>query len=495
MLEVEQRVDLASAFDVHVRLPLRVPMVRRFQPYGFVVQDVVLICTAFVLALGARYRFDIGPRVAPEVPVANYPQLGVLVLGIMMFTLVMKGAYRRRLSTEVVDEIKTIFGAATIAIASVIVITYMLHRFEYSRGVIVYLWLFLIALLSSGRTATRFVQSLAYRRGWRVRRLLVVGSSDAGKMIMQSVRNRPDLGYEVVGFVDRRDSERAPQFGRFERLGSIDDLPGLIASERIDDIIVALPGSAHEQLNPVVRLCEQTGIGLKLIPDLFDVSLSRVQVDNIAGIPLLDVREKPIRRLERATKRAVDLVIGTSVLLLSLPVMAVVAVLIHLDTGGPIFIRQERVGKDGRPFNCYKLRSMHVDADSLLATLLERNEASGPLFKMRNDPRCTRVGRHLRRLSLDELPQIWNVVKGEMSLVGPRPPLVAEVAKYEEWQMRRLEVKPGMTGIWQVSGRSTLTFDEMVMMDVMYVDSWSPALDLKILLRTGLAVIAGRGAY
>jgi lipopolysaccharide/colanic/teichoic acid biosynthesis glycosyltransferase len=178
-----------------------------------------------------------------------------------------------------------------------------------------------------------------------------------------------------------------------------------------------------------------------------------------------------------------------------LPILAILAILIKLDSAGPILIRQERVGRNGRHFYCWKLRTMRVGADSLLAVLQTNNEANGPIFKMRKDPRVTRVGRYLRRLSLDELPQAWNVVCGEMSLVGPRPPLPHEVTRYEPWQLRRLETTPGITGLWQVSGRSDLAFDEMVMMDITYIDTWSLGLDLKILFRTVSAVLAARGAY
>jgi exopolysaccharide biosynthesis polyprenyl glycosylphosphotransferase len=314
-------------------------------------------------------------------------------------------------------------------------------------------------------------------------------------MIMQSVQNRPDLGYEVVGFVDRRSPSRAPTFGRFQRLGAIADIPALVESERIDEIIVALPGSAHQQVWPVVTMCELSGVGLKLVPDLFEMSLSRVNIDDIAGIPLLAVKEKSARRAGRVMKRCLDVLVGSVTLLVGLPILAILAILIKLDSAGPILIRQERVGRNGRHFYCWKLRTMHVGADSLLAVLQTDNEANGPIFKMRKDPRVTRVGRYLRRLSLDELPQAWNVVCGEMSLVGPRPPLPHEVTRYEPWQLRRLETTPGITGLWQVSGRSDLAFDEMVMMDITYIDTWSLGLDLKILFRTVSAVLAARGAY
>jgi exopolysaccharide biosynthesis polyprenyl glycosylphosphotransferase len=210
---------------------------------------------------------------------------------------------------------------------------------------------------------------------------------------------------------------------------------------------------------------------------------------------LLDVREPPSRRLARLVKRFVDVVVAAVITVVSLPLLALLALAIRLESPGAPLLRQKRVGLNGRIFTCFKFRTMRPDAEAVLPTLAPLNETEGLTFKMRQDPRCTPLGRRIRRWSLDELPQIWNVLLGDMSLVGPRPPLPAEVASYEARHMRRLEVKPGMTGIWQVSGRSNLSFDEMVMMDIFYVDNWSPTLDLRILVRTVIAVLRRHGAY
>ncbi|MGI8968011.1 MAG: sugar transferase [Chloroflexota bacterium] len=492
MLDVETSV---ATTPLPIRTQVQATGLRRVLAWSLPVQDAVLIYGALVLAYWARFLVGLGPSETRALPFSAYQGLAGLLLIVMLPTLLAKGAYSRRINRGSMDEFGAVTSAATIAIATIIAITFMLHRLEYSRGVIVYLWIFLIADIVVGRMLFRSFRSLCNRRGWATRRLLVVGATDAGKIIMQAVKDRPDLGYEVAGFVDRRAASRAPDFGRFDRLGTIEDIPDLIAAGRIDDVVIALPGSAHEEVWPLIALCEQSNVGLKLVPDLFRVSLSRVQVDDIAGIPLLDVQERAFTRIEGVLKRVLDVVIGSAVLLASAPIIAILWVLIHLDSEGPAFLKQERVGRGGRHFTCWKLRTMCHGADSLLTVLGVQNEATGPLFKMRRDPRCTRVGRHMRRLSLDELPQIWNVVRGDMSLVGPRPPLPREVEHYEPWQWRRLETTPGITGIWQVSGRSHLSFDEMVMMDITYVDNWSLGLDMKILFRTVSAVLRARGAY
>ena len=457
--------------------------------------DVVLIYTAFVLAYWIRYSLKVGPQIHQQLSFAAYQPVAVLLLVIMMPVLLFKGAYRLRLSTDIVDEVVVIFSAATITVAAVVVVEEMLQSYLYSRGVIVYVWVLLIATLTVGRGLYRSIRTLCYRAGWGVRRLLVVGATDVGMMIMQRVASRSDLGYRLVGFVDHRDTSKLRDFGRFRALGTLADIPELVESRLADELIVALPAAAHEEVWPVLSLCERHGVGLKLVPDLYEMSLSRVQVDDIAGIPLLDVREKPLRRVARICKRLTDLMIALIVGLISLPLLAVLSLLIRLESPGTPVLGQDRIGLNGRVFKCFKLRTMRDGSEDDQITLRAQNETQGPIFKMRDDPRCTRLGRWIRRWSLDELPQIWNVLLGDMSLVGPRPPLPLEVAEYDADHLRRLEVKPGMTGIWQVSGRSELPFDEMFMMDIYYVDNWSLALDLRILIRTVVAVLGRHGAY
>jgi exopolysaccharide biosynthesis polyprenyl glycosylphosphotransferase len=217
-------------------------------------------------------------------------------------------------------------------------------------------------------------------------------------------------------------------------------------------------------------------------------------VDDFGGIPMLSPRDTP-SSMNGLVKRAMDLLLGGLFLLICLPIIAVAAVAIRLESPGPVIFSQWRAGRDGKPFKVYKLRSMFQDADRLQDQLKPLNEADGPLFKIRDDPRCTRVGRVLRKLSIDEMPQFWNVLKGEMSIVGPRPAMLSEVAEYADWHRERLRVLPGITGLWQISGRSELSFDEMCLLDVYYIENWSPALDLKIILKTIPYALSGRGAY
>ncbi|MCL5027336.1 MAG: sugar transferase, partial [Chloroflexi bacterium] len=361
-----------------------------------------------------------------------------------------------------------------------------------SRLMFVYAWMMITAVLAIERLLERGVWSYLVRRGVGIERVLVVGAGDVGKMVMQNIVVQPELGYKVVGFVD---DERSEDLGRFPALGFIRDIGRVISEHYVDEVIVTLPVSAHRLTSQIMLTCSRLSVRCRVVPDFFQISLKQVDVSELNGIPLVSIRDVPLHGTSRVLKRLGDMALAGLLIAITSPISAVIALAIHFDSPGPIFFRQQRVGRDGRAFTLLKFRSMWVDAEERLANLLQHNEATGPIFKMRNDPRLTRVGRFIRRWSLDELPQLYNVVRGDMSLVGPRPPIPSEVECYEEWHRRRLEVRPGLTGLWQVSGRSDLSFDEMVLLDIWYIENWSPLLDFKILLRTIPAVLLGTGAY
>ena len=335
---------------------------------------------------------------------------------------------------------------------------------------------------------------MLHRMGFGESRLLIVGSGRVGKMIMQHIAANPNLGYAIVGFLHDL-SEPPGDFGRFKMLGTIDDIGPVIRSMQIDEVIIALPAYMHQQVIRSLKLCERLGTSFNLIPDLYELSLSRIDMDAIEGIPLIGIKQASLNKWQSLITRLIDITISAAVLIIGSPLWLLLALAVRLSSSGPIIYKQTRVGLNGRTFQIYKFRSMYKDADQRLAQLFSQNEAKGPLFKMVNDPRITPIGRLLRRTSLDEIPQFVNIFKGEMSLVGPRPALPREVAQYQEWQKGRLAIKPGLTGLWQVRGRSNLTFDEGVLMDLYYIENWSLRLYIQILLRTIPAVLFSRGAY
>ncbi|MEW5720328.1 MAG: sugar transferase, partial [Chloroflexota bacterium] len=321
------------------------------------------------------------------------------------------------------------------------------------------------------------------------------GAGEVGRALMRNIVAQPDLAYQIVGFVDDDPEKAQTDIGRFKALGSTEQLPRLLKEHSIDEVIITLPWTARDKIIKIMNLSQRYNIAAKIVPDLFQLSLSRVALDAVGGIPIIAIREPTLGMVDAVIKRLMDLFFGFVGLLVSAIPMAIIAILIRLDSPGPIVFTQKRIGRYGHEFVAYKFRSMRQGAEEEQAQLTDLNEATGPLFKIRNDPRLTRVGRWIRRMSLDELPQLFNVLRGEMSIVGPRPPMQCEVEQYQEWHKRRLEVCPGLTGLSQVSGRSDLTFDETAMLDIYYVENWSPWMDLGIMFKTIPTVLLARGAY
>ncbi len=420
----------------------------------------------------------------------DYALIILSFAGLIVFVCAMKGLYHRRLVRSWAEEVTTTISATMTATAMLVVLIFYLRPFSYSRAIFIFALALAIVYLAAGRLGVRILQSLARRRGHGVRQAIVVGAGEHGRRLMQSIVATPELGYVILGFVD---DERQEPLGRFNYLGPLDALPEMVRCLPVDEVIVALP--SHNKAMQVIRHCSAHDLQFRVAPDFYELSLDRVDVDYLHGIPLLTVREETMSATSRFLKRTLDLALSVVGVVLLSPLLLIVALAIKRDSPGPVLFRQTRVGRNGEHFQCYKFRSMRQDAEKMLGDLADQNEASGPLFKMRNDPRITRVGKWIRRTSIDELPQLFNVLKGEMSIVGPRPPVPSEVAQYEPWHRRRLGVSPGITGMWQVSGRSNLTFDEMVLLDLWYIENWTIWLDFRIILLTVPAVLMVKGAY
>ncbi|HEY1349715.1 MAG TPA: sugar transferase [Ktedonobacteraceae bacterium] len=476
-----------------------------------VVVDTLLVYIAFLLAYNLRYHLllnseliayfrsnVLGGRekdIPTDISQFFFLEMGVIFGVLLIFGL--RGMYSLRLSGNLFTQLWRIMTSLTLGLSVLVAYYFVFQPPKSSRLLVPFIWLCAIVILCLGRMALAALIGLLHRLGLGETRLLVVGSGRLAKMMMQHIAASPHLGYAIVGFLhDLPNSAEAPgDFGRFTMLGTVEDLALVIRSMRVDEVIIALPSDLHQQTIRSVRLCERLGASFKLVPELYELNLSRIGMEAIEGIPLLGIKQEPLNRVQRLVMRAADLVCACAILLLGSPFWLCFALLVKLTSPGEVILRQMRVGQSGRPFACYKFRSMFKNAEQVLASLLAHNEAQGPLFKMRDDPRVTPIGKFLRRTSLDEIPQLFNVIKGDMSLVGPRPPLPREVAQYEEWQMERLEMKPGLTGLWQVRGRSDLSFDEGVLMDLYYIQNWSLRLYFHILLRTIPAVLFSRGAY
>jgi exopolysaccharide biosynthesis polyprenyl glycosylphosphotransferase len=471
--------------------------VRKWMPWVTLIVDALLINAAFRVAYWLRYDLQLFRSVDPanNVPYSVYlPLVGLLTL-VLLLANRREGAYDPRRGHSFFDEIYGVVNATTMAIMLLIVLVFFYRRLFYSRIIFVYAGILIVALLGLARLVRQILLARLRQSGFGVDRVLIVGAGEVGRAVMRNLVAQPELGYRLIGFLDDDPGRGSTDIGPFKALGPLENLPQVVREHAIDQAIITLPWQYHRQTVHLVAEAERAGVRPRVVPDLFQLSLGGVDVEAINGIPLISVKETALTGFNLAVKRAFDLLLAALALLVLLPVCLVIALAIRLDSPGPILFRQARAGRRGRPFMVYKFRSMIQNAESKLDKLRELNEASGPMFKIREDPRRTRVGRFLRATSLDEVPQFLNVLRGEMSLVGPRPALLTEVAQYQDWHRMRLEAQPGMTGLWQVSGRSNLSFDEMVMLDIYYVENWSLGLDISILFRTVPQVLFGDGAY
>jgi exopolysaccharide biosynthesis polyprenyl glycosylphosphotransferase len=384
------------------------------------------------------------------------------------------------------------------------------RAFSYARSVFVLDFLIALASFYSLRLLVRSAQSFFRLRGVNLIPTLVVGRGPEAAFCIKEMREHPALGYRVIGVVESGGlGAGVPETcDTYEGVPIVSDLAGLpeaIRESHANEVIIADSSVDGDALFDVMMRCgRRRGVEFRIAPSLFNCLPSKTEVDQIGALPMIRLFREPLSDFARGTKRISDIVIASLTLAVLSPFWVLIALLIKFDSRGPVFYTQERVGMDGRIFMVYKFRTMRMDSDSeihreyqrkFIAGHAEANvgDAQKPAYKLRDDPRITRVGRVLRRLSLDEVPQLFNVLRGDMSIVGPRPPIPYEVEAYELRHRKRLDMKPGLTGLWQVSGRNRLPFEEMVKLDLFYIENWSLLFDVKIILRTVLVMLRGDG--
>lgn len=349
-------------------------------------------------------------------------------------------------------------------------------------------------LIFAFRLIQQYILGRARRKGHNLRSILVIGAGPRGQQFVSRLAERPDLGYDVIGFVDS--PQRGKSLPDIPWLGDLAALPQIVADRVIDEVVVALPIKSHyESIESTISLLEEQGIAVHLLSDFFESQIANAQPARLQGMNFISLHSSPRVGWHVELKRLLDIVGAAFLLVLLSPVFLLAAILVKLESSGPVFFVQERMGYNKRRFLLFKFRTMCVDAEARMKEIEHLNEKDGPIFKIKNDPRITRVGKWLRKTSIDELPQLVNVVLGDMSLVGPRPLSIRDaLGMNAAWQKRRFSVKPGITCLWQVSGRSNLSFKEWMLLDLEYIDRWSLVLDFLILLRTIPAVLLGRGA-
>ncbi len=460
---------------------------------SYLVSDV--IATAAALVAAHTIRVTIGPwseYLGPVFPLSEYLPLLAFILPLWLVVFYASGLYGRRASRTLRTEVSRLVRGVAVAALLLFSILFAARLDYVSRPVIALFLLLDLIFVEGGRAAVR---GLVLENA-TTRRVVVAGALDEVLRAVAKVEAHREWGLELVGVASDGSWSEWPRPG-LRLLGRYEDIPRLVlAGEVIDEVLIApATGIADaRRLEAVFPQLEEIGIVTRVVINILPRSVSNISFDDFSGLPLVTFSTAPRDEVLLFVRRCLDLVLSASLLIALSPFLLALAALVKLTSPGPVLFRQIRCGLHGRPFVFLKFRSMHVDAETQKAGLAAFNEMDGPAFKMTNDPRVTPIGRWLRRTSLDELPQLWNILRGDMSFVGPRPAVVEEVRQYEPWQRRRLSMPPGLTCLWQVSGRNDLSFDEWMKLDLEYIDNWSLWLDLKIAVRTVPAVLMAKGA-
>jgi exopolysaccharide biosynthesis polyprenyl glycosylphosphotransferase len=457
--------------------------------YGVIDATLVLFVGAFLVWLRFGLPFPFAARHFEFDQAAGRAYAGFFLL---YATLVVLGCanqnlYRTPRDRSVLDETLMVTKAIAAATVLLVLSIFISGDKEISRLVIISAGVLNVITLSEWRYLKRRLVLRRAVAGIGVSRILIVGAGRIGKALGRWLAENPHLGYSVCGFLDSEPTSD-PRV-----LGTVEDLERIALTQFVDELFITLPAE-RELVKKTVVEARELGLGLKLVPDLYDGFGWKVPLHMLGGFPVMDLLWQPIPALGLAMKRLIDITVAACGMFLTAPLLALLAILIKFDSPGPVFYPSERVGRKGNRFKCYKLRTMVVDADLHKHKLRGANERQGPFFKLRNDPRITRMGRWLRKTSLDELPQLLNVLRGEMSLVGPRPHPVDDYELYSIEHLRRLDVSPGLTGLWQVTARKDPSFETNMALDLEYIENWSLGLDFKIMLKTIPAVFRAEGA-
>lgn len=485
-------VAWGERLESHVQ-PVGFPWYRRI-PLVVGLTDAAMIVLSLVLTFLLRFGRELD---APLEGVAHvgYETVGVVFGIVWMVALSAKESRRAWILGAGLEEYRRVVSASFYAFGTLAILSYLAQA-QVSRLFFVTTLPVGIALLLLGRWVNRLLLTWARQKGRYTLATLVVGDASDVKRAVATMRENPAAGYlpQLVCLTDTEGSGSAPLL--FDELAVMrhEELEDYLGNHHVDAVVVAGGLGAHEARRLAWQI-EDSHTRLLFVPRLADVAGPRLSLREAGGLDFIDVALPRYSGARFWLKRSFDMLFASAALVLVSPVLAAIAIAIKLDDGGPIFFRQERIGLEGNPFTIHKFRTMHVDAEARLAELRAASDTDGPLFKMTEDPRVTRVGRVLRKFSLDELPQFWTVLLGDMSVVGPRPHLADELAEFPDHALRRLLIKPGITGLWQISGRSDLSLEESIRLDLRYVESWSLSGDIAIILKTVRTVLRPEGAY
>jgi len=464
---------------------------------GLILLVADLGLTALALHLAKVLRLTLPFGVPLEGLLAFGPWLYLLVPAIWAATFLALRVYDPARALRYLGDVQAVWSAITWATLVFAGVAYFFFR-EFSRFLFVYFYLLDLVLLLGWRAILQWLLRLGLGRSLReTRRALIVGAGAVGQQLGQAMHAYRWTGLELVGYVDDDRAKQGQTCIDRPVLGTLGDVGAIVSQYAVDEVVLTLPPRAQEQVRQLVLALQELPVSVRIVPDVLDLVFIRASVEEFAGIPLIGLREPVIEGPDRVMKRLFDLTVGGLTLVLCTPLMLVTALAVRIDSPGPILLRQQRIGEGGRSFRMLKFRTMHVGAEAEEQRLAQETGHGPPTFvKQPDDPRITRVGRALRRFSIDELPQLFNVLKGDMSLVGPRPELPWLVKRYRPWHRKRFAVPQGMTGWWQVNGRSDhADYALRVEDDLYYIRNWSIWLDMRILWMTVGAVLRGEGAY
>ena len=450
--------------------------------------DVIMVFAGYFLAKTILQLYFAGSK--PDTTSVRGAVLATVAVWPVVFAIY--GLYDLRRPTHVAAELRRLFNAVVMSVLLVVLITFEAEA-DPRRELIPVLLVTCLLTVVAGRMSIRRLTHGLNTHAITSQTTLIAGTNDEARALARTLQRRPWMGYRVCGFIEVTRSGLDVMDG-IPVLGTVEDITQITAAHKVGAVIIAgsAVGGATLQL---IDSALSADVSVRVSPGLPNLGAARVILEPLDGMALFSLRRHRFSRRQRVQKRCLDLFVTSIALVIGAPIMLGIALLVRLSSPGPVLFRQRRVGAQERAFTIFKFRTMVVNADAQRDGLAGLNEADGLLFKMRNDPRVTRVGRVLRRTSLDELPQLFNVLRGEMSLVGPRPALPEEATRYAELQRGRLRVKPGVTGLWQVNGRHDLAFEDYVRYDLFYVENWSLTMDLYILAKTIPALLTARGSY
>ena len=458
----------------------------------FRIFDIAIIIFSFYIAYSIRFGLA-------ELKIFDFKLEFVIFFTsyiiVWLFLSFKFGLYISQRRTDFRDESIDVIKTTALTLFVAVIPAFYIREFPLSRLFLLYFWPIQTVLLILFRLILRASLKYIRRRGYNYRQVLIIGRNPRSEKIVQKIDQTPEYGLRILGFIDDETNNCQYQNkDNYHLMGNLNDFEKIMRQEVVDEVFITLPlKSYYSKIEEIVDICEKSGIEVEIPADIFDIKFAKTTIQKYDEMNVIDYYTSPEMNWKLIVKRLIDIVISFFTLIFLTPLFLLVGALIKIKSRGPVFFKQKRIGYNGRYFTLLKFRTMVENAENLKKSLLDKNELDGPVFKIKDDPRIIKIGHFLRKFSMDELPQLINVLIGDMSLVGPRPPTPDEVTKYKLTDRRRLSMRPGITCIWQVNGRNKVSFDEWMELDRLYIDNWSPWLDTKILLQTIVVVIKGSG--